>query len=468
MAVIAVLLALAVIAAAVPIVITALATARPQTVVSLTFDDGDATQLTAVPELNRLDMHGTFYVVSGYIGANGYFSRNDLTTLEADGHEIGGHTVSHPDLTTIAPDEVAREICNDRSTLTGWGHSVRSFAYPFASSTPAIEDAAKECGYSSARMLGDIRSPFGCEECDVAETMPPVNPWFTRAVEQVESSWTLEQLQSTVTNAEKTGGWVQLTFHSICDDGCGDPSMSSAVFTDFVNWLAPRAAAQNTVVKTVGEVLGGVPEPVVPGPVAAGPGPGENGIVNPGLETMGDNGFPSCFAPGGYGANTPTYSFGTSPRTGGGGATVSVAGHVSGDAKILQVFDGGSCAPTVAVGHTYSLRAWYSSTAVTQFAVYLRSDAGVWEYWTSSPWFGATETFEQAEWTTPEVPRGFSGISYGLNIFADGQITTDDYELYDSVGAPPLDDADASASPERPVLTGSITTPGTAPNEVAP
>ena len=461
------LVGLALIAAAIPFIVNATTTPRPQTVVSLTFDDGDASQLSVVPELNRLEMPATFYVVSGYVGAAGYFSRADLSELEEDGHEIGGHTVSHPDLTTIEPEEVAREICNDRSTLSGWGHTVRSFAYPFASSTPEIEAAAQKCGYSSARMLGDLRSPYGCEDCAPAETIPPADPYFTRALEQVESTWTIEQLKASVTNAERSGGWVQLTFHSICDDGCAEPAMDPALFTNFIQWLALRDGTQNTVVKTVGEVLGGTPRAVVAGPVAAGPGPGENGVANPGLETVGDNGFPSCFQPGDYGDNTATYSFASPGRSGATAGTVTVGNYASGDAKLLQVFDGGSCTPTVAVGRTYSVRAWYASTAVTQFAVYLRHETGVWEYWTSSPWFTATDTYAQAAWTTPPIPKGFSGISFGLNIFADGQISTDDYELYDSVGAPALDTAGRSADPEGPVLTGSPDA-STAPNEGTP
>lgn len=411
----------------------------PQTVVSLTFDDGDAVQLAAAATMDAYNLKGTFFIPSGWVGATNYLTRANLDTLKANGHEIAGHTVNHPDLATLPAAEVARQICTDRNTLTSWGFAIRSFAYPFASSTPQVEAAVKQCGYNSARMLGDIRSRFGCSGCDLAESIPPANPYYTRALDEVESNWTLADLKSTVTRAETAGGWVQLTFHKICSTtvGCLAPSTTSTIFKQFVQWLAARSTTNNTVVRTVGDVIGGPVQPLVIAPTTPPAGPGVNAVVNPSMETLGSDGLPSCFMRGGYGANTAAFTTVTPGRTGTRAAKVAVTGYTDGDAKILPTFDGGACSPTVTPGRAYSLRAWYKSTAVTQFAVYLRNSSGVWQYWTSSPWYAASATaFTQATWTSPAIPAGMSGISFGLNIFANGEITTDDYALYDSVGAP--------------------------------
>ncbi|WIB12884.1 hypothetical protein [Curtobacterium sp. MCPF17_052] len=113
--------------------------------------------------------------------------------------------------------------------------------------------------------------------------------------------------------------------------------------------------------------------------------------------------------------------------------------HVDGDAKWLPTFDLGDCAPTVVAGHTYSLREYYKANTVTQFTVYLRdSTTGSWHYWTSSPWYASASTWTQAVWTTDQIPAGFDGISFGLNLFSNGTLTTDDVAAYDTVGAPPL------------------------------
>jgi peptidoglycan/xylan/chitin deacetylase (PgdA/CDA1 family) len=84
------------------------------TVVSLTFDDSNADQLTALATLQANGLHGTFYTITGSIGAPNYLTLADLNTIYADGNEIGGHTVNHPDLTLESTDETQRQVCDAR------------------------------------------------------------------------------------------------------------------------------------------------------------------------------------------------------------------------------------------------------------------------------------------------------------------------------------------------------------------
>lgn len=409
--------------------------AYPRTVVSLTFDDGNANQLAAASLLTEHGMHGTFYVVSGYVGASGYLTRADLQSLAQDGHEIGGHTVNHPDLLTIEQDEARRQVCTDRNTLLSWGFSVRSFAYPFASADPATELIAQDCGYQSARLLGDLRSRFGCAGCPRAETVPPAAPFATRALDQVDRTWTLADLKAGVTNAERAGGWVQFTFHDVCASGCGDLNVTPTLLSQFLTWLAPRSS-RNTVVQTVGDTVAGAVAPPVMPPVVPAPTGDTNGVANAGMEQLSAPNVPSCWMQGGWGANTPTFAFGAPAHDGAMAAHVGITGYQSGDAKLLPQFDLGQCSPSVTAGRSYSLRSWYLSSAVTQFAVYLRSDEGAWRYWTSSPWFEAASTWMQAAWTTPPIPSGYTGISFALSDFHDGDLVTDDVGLYDAAAAP--------------------------------
>jgi hypothetical protein len=83
----------------------------------------------------------------------------------------------------------------------------------------------------------------------------------------------------------------------------------------------------------------------------------------------------------------------------------------------------------VVPGDTYNLSVKYESTAVSQFALYYRTTFGSWVYWTSSPWFAAASTWAQATFTTPAVPAGANGVSFGLALIANGTLTTDDYSF---------------------------------------
>lgn len=422
------------------IVAPAQAAVGPNTVVSLSFDDANADQMSAVSILNAAGLKGTFYVPSGFVGATDYLTRAQLTSIAAAGNEIGGHTVNHADLTTLTPAEATRQVCTDRATLSSWGFSVTSFAYPFASVNAAAEAAVKACGYNSARGLGDIKTPFGCADCAYAETIPPGDPFYIKAPDQVGTTWTLDDLKATVTNAETTGGWVELTFHHICATACDVDGLSvtPTTLTAFATWLAARSATNNTVVKTVNQVIGGSVKPIVTAPSTPAPGPGVNGVQNPSLESVGADGVPTCFKVEGYGTNTPAYSTVTPGHTGQIAEKLTMTNYASGDSKLLLTMDLGTCAPTVTAGHTYSLRAWYNSTVTTQFNVQKRDASGVWTYWTDSPYFAASATYTQAAWTTPAIPAGTTAIAFGLNLIQNGQLITDDYALYDSVGAPPV------------------------------
>jgi peptidoglycan/xylan/chitin deacetylase (PgdA/CDA1 family) len=404
------------------------------TTITLSFDSGRASQLAAAQVLKTHGFRGTFFVNSGFMGAKDYMTVEDLHTLAADGNEIGGHTTTLADLTALDPDEATRQVCNDRTTLTDWGFKVTSFAYPFAAKSPAAEAMVAGCGYNSARSQGDLRSRLGCADCSVSETVRPADPFSTRSTPEVGSAWTITDLQQSVMDAEAAGGWLQLSFYDIDESG-GPRSISPALFSDFVAWLATRTEEGTTAVRTVHDVIGGGAKPAVAGPSAPPAPVGVNALRNPGLETAGKYGLPECWQVSSYGENSHILSTLTPGHSGGIARRLDVTGYVSGDAKLLPVLDLGACAPSAVPGHSYTLRAWYTSTASTQFELYYRNKVGTWTYWTASPWFPASAAYRQAEWTAPPVPADAVGMSFGLNLFSDGELATDDYEMLDT-GAP--------------------------------
>jgi len=240
--------------------------AATTTVVSLTFDDGQASQYATLQMLSSRGMTGTFYINSAMVGSSGYYMVwPQIQDLANAGNEIGGHTLHHTNLTSVSTTTAKTEVCDDRTNLINRGFApLASFAYPEAESNLTSQQIVRDCGYTSARMVGDV----SCNGCVPAETIPPQNPFYLRTPDGITTSTTLSNLQSYVTNAETHGGgWVILTFHGICDDKCTNSnSMSPSIFTAFLDWLAPRKA-NGTVVRTVGHVMGAPP----PRPEATAP-----------------------------------------------------------------------------------------------------------------------------------------------------------------------------------------------------
>ncbi|WP_231497246.1 fibronectin type III domain-containing protein [Arthrobacter sp. MA-N2] len=230
--------------------------ATPKTIISLTFDDGNDDQLAAEQVLKANGLHGTFFITTSWIGSPSWLTRANLNAIAADGNEIGGHTITHPDLTTLSTSAATNEVCGGRTTLASWGFNATDFAYPFAAENSSVEQIVKNCGFASARNLGDIRSPASCSGCPFAETLPPANPYNTAAPDEVDSTWTLQNLEDLVTNAEPGGGWVQFTFHHIAVGTDPTLTISPTLFNTFITWLAARTANGTTSVQTVAQALG--------------------------------------------------------------------------------------------------------------------------------------------------------------------------------------------------------------------
>lgn len=408
----------------------------PRTRVSLTFDDGWASQMLALDALNEHGMPATFYISSGLIGLDRYLTRGQLDAIHDVGHEIGGHTVTHADLREMEPRAAKLELCSSRATLTRWGYEVTSFAYPFAGWTEEIREQVRECGYNSARDLGDLASREGCADCGAAESVPPPDPFLIRAPAQVSDQWTLEDLQKLVTDAEAMGGWVPITFHELCEQqGCSDIGVTVELFDAFLDWLQPRAGSNGTVVQTVDEVVGGDVQPLV-GEASYAPDPvssASNGVRNPGFEQEDVDGDVECWTQGVHGDNDGRITF-TEGRRSDVGVTIEIEEYSDGAANVVPDLDVGACAPAVEPGRRYELGAWYRSTAETGFSVYLRHEDGRWFPWAYGPPLPASEDWRLAEWTTPEIPPGFTGISFGLSLAQVGTLSVDDHSI--SVAAP--------------------------------
>jgi peptidoglycan/xylan/chitin deacetylase (PgdA/CDA1 family) len=79
-----------------------------------------------------------------------HLSWGQIKELVKAGFEMGSHTITHRDLTRLAPRDLALELADSKKALedeTGVG--VASISYPFGRYNPRVVDAAVEAGYSS-------------------------------------------------------------------------------------------------------------------------------------------------------------------------------------------------------------------------------------------------------------------------------------------------------------------------------
>jgi peptidoglycan/xylan/chitin deacetylase (PgdA/CDA1 family) len=125
----------------------------PPRPVVLTFDDGyEDFYHVAWPVLREHGFSSTLFVVTGLVGQPGYVTRAMVRELSDSGLvEIGSHTVSHPDLTTVSPDRLQREVRLSKRHLEEWTEQpVTSFCYPAGRSHAGVVAAVRAAGYDVA------------------------------------------------------------------------------------------------------------------------------------------------------------------------------------------------------------------------------------------------------------------------------------------------------------------------------
>jgi peptidoglycan/xylan/chitin deacetylase (PgdA/CDA1 family) len=133
---------------------------------AITFDDGMRNNNTvARPILQEYGVPATVYVTVGYlggvspwIGAGGdgaMMQESELRELAAAGWELGAHTMTHADLSTLDYDACRKEIEGSRDAIERIaGVRVQTFAYPFGRYGEAAVAATRDAGLLAAVTTG--------------------------------------------------------------------------------------------------------------------------------------------------------------------------------------------------------------------------------------------------------------------------------------------------------------------------
>jgi peptidoglycan/xylan/chitin deacetylase (PgdA/CDA1 family) len=138
----------------------------PRGLAAITFDDGMRDNFTtALPILRRLGIRATVYVVAGLIGgyspwiaagpAAEILNEEEIRALVDEGWEVGGHTMTHPDMSALDYEQCTVEIERGRETLERViGRRVLTFAYPFGRYGPDAVAAVGAAGFRAALTIG--------------------------------------------------------------------------------------------------------------------------------------------------------------------------------------------------------------------------------------------------------------------------------------------------------------------------
>lgn len=136
----------------------------PKKPIIITFDDCYQDCIDyAVPILEKKGFTAVFYMPTDYAGTDSHWLMPKLgfefpiidwdaaRKLDSSGFEIGSHSLSHPYLAEISPEDCFRELTDSRKILEDeLGHEIVHLAYPYGSYNQKVRDISAEAGYRTA------------------------------------------------------------------------------------------------------------------------------------------------------------------------------------------------------------------------------------------------------------------------------------------------------------------------------
>ena len=132
----------------------------PEKPVVITFDDGWVSNYeVAAPILDQLGFKATFFPMTGSVGTKNHMTYEQLKELADRGHEIGSHSINHPNLPKPDPGEtleahqarIRSELVDSKQAIEqSTGKPVIALAYPHGTYDETVMAMTQDAGYRLA------------------------------------------------------------------------------------------------------------------------------------------------------------------------------------------------------------------------------------------------------------------------------------------------------------------------------
>lgn len=202
-----------------------------QGMVSFNFDDGYlSVYQNAIPMLNAANIKSTQYIISETLAGDfsGYVNAAQVLAMQAQGHEIGAHSVTHADLILSTPTDLTNEVSGSKLALESAGvNIISSFAYPYGDYNSAVIQALISAGYEAGRGA----YPDG-------ENYKDTNKYELKVVD-VQNSTPVETVKAWVDQAVANKSWVIFMYHQI-DNGGDQYSTTPTKLQEEINYVVSK------------------------------------------------------------------------------------------------------------------------------------------------------------------------------------------------------------------------------------
>ena len=227
--------------------------------VSITFDDGYPSQYTlGVPALNARGMKGTFFIITDDEGIPLSTSAwNSWRNVAISGHEIGGHTLSHPDLTSLSSTQVQIELSESKAEIDAQITSQKclTFAYPFGALNPDVESITRNYFIAARGITCQINSePFDFYNVNAC-TPEGEDIYVQTDAAELQGKWLVAYFHSLVGAEEVDWGTYDIDMFTTYLDYLKRKNLWVGTFGAAVKYIRERSTATLSVVSSASDQI---------------------------------------------------------------------------------------------------------------------------------------------------------------------------------------------------------------------
>ena len=209
--------------------------------VSINFDDGYQSMFdNGLPILDAAGLKSTQYIITQKVDTDSYVTLDEVMQMYNNGHEIGVHTRTHPNLTTLTNPQMADEILGAKQDLISWGIMPTTLAYPYGGYNSTVEAVVQSAGLRGAR-----DSDLGYNSSGVGLTFGgplnhdtyPLELWSEAA--EMDMNTTLSDVTSEIDYAVANNLWLIILLHRVdeTDPCCASISVDHTLIQGTVDYL---------------------------------------------------------------------------------------------------------------------------------------------------------------------------------------------------------------------------------------
>ena len=198
---------------------------------SLTFDDSRAVHLdVAVPELNQRHLRATFFLI-----VSKTTRLDDWRRVQAQGHEIGNHSISHEHATDLNKASEELQVEDAKKFLdSNFKSDISTFAYPYTEVSPGLLYWVRRYDFAARGGRGDSSQLYIKSDSQPDWYELPSQPSYARYDAATYEGWIDKDIA--------LNAWTILQIHGIGDPSTGFEPIPSNTFVEFLDYVK---AAEN-------------------------------------------------------------------------------------------------------------------------------------------------------------------------------------------------------------------------------